>query len=73
MDIHEILHQGEQPIASKQNHTPVDCSATKNNPGDVIDSDGRGDEKESPSLSNVAINTIIDWQKDGQEDMTEIL
>jgi len=72
-DIHEILHQGEQPIASAQDHTAVDCGATKSKPNDVIDSDGRGDEKVAPSLSNVTINTIIDWQKDGQEELTEIL
>jgi len=73
LDIHEILHQDEQPIASNQDHTAVDCGATKSNPGDVIDSDGLGDENVSPSLSNVAINTIIDRQKDGQEELTEIL
>jgi len=73
LDIHEILHQGEQPIARTPDHTAVDCGATKSNPDDVIDSDGCGDEKVSPSLSNVAINTIIDWQKDGQEELTEIL
>ena len=73
LDIHEILHQGEQPIASTPDHTAVDCGATKSNPDDVIDSDGCGDEKVSPSLSNVAIDTIIDWQKDGQEELTEIL
>ena len=37
------------------------------------DSDIRGDENASQCLYNVTINTIIDCQKDGQEEMTEIL
>jgi len=31
------------------------------------------DEKCPPCLFNVLTNTIIDWQKDGQEELTEIL
>jgi len=35
--------------------------------------DVRGDEKVAPCLFNVATNTIIDWQENGQKELTEIL
>jgi len=52
--------------------TPTQSSAAGVNDGDV-----GGKEKMLPSsvpcLSNVATNSIIDWQKDGQEQLTEFL
>ena len=52
LNIHEILNHGEEPIASNQDHSAMDCGATTSNPGDVIDSDRLGDETASPSLSS---------------------
>jgi len=51
----------------------VDYCPTKNSKGGVNDINNRGDEKVPPCLSNVPINTVIDWQKDRQEELIEIL
>ena len=51
----------------------MDSCPTKNNTGSVNDGDVRGDEKVPLCLSNMATNTITHWQKDGQEELTEIL
>ena len=73
VDTHQVRDRGEQPSTSNLTIPTVDCCPTKNSSGGVNDGDVRGGEKVSPSLSNLATNTIIDWQKDGQEELTEIL
>jgi len=73
VDTHQVRDQGEQPSTSTLNLSAGDCCATKYSSDGANNGDVRGDETVLPCLFNVSTNTIIDWQKDGQEELTEIL
>jgi len=72
LDTHQVRERGEQPSTRNLNLSAGDCEMQKRS-DDANEGDVRGDDIVPPCLLNVSTNTIIDWQKDGQKELTDIL
>ena len=72
LDSHQVRERGEQPSTSNLNLSAVDCEMSKSS-DNVNEGDVRGNDTVPPCLLNMLTNTIIDWQKDGQKELTEML